>query len=457
MAGLLVVLVGAASGLAASTGAETRTLLLTERFTPATAPASNPLAQSLVALRGETEGFQLVVKAPGTRLTARLGPASDSFFAGKIRFLRVGFVDVKSPSAVVSLGAGQYADPLPRQTASGLSTKPGEWAGFVVLVDVPRGAGPGTYHGEIVVEDESGNAAARQPFDLQVSSVQALPLSDKRAFKAIGGFSTGWYLKYAGTENPQRDNGAQLLRLYDNLTSFFAQHGITPTGWDYGRPDRNGHYADGSCATCWWRSPDFVDTYQAQEWPAKVLPSRGDRFTLERDWQKHGQSYLKNVGGYWKAHDWVGDNTYLWVWDEPGNKQETNEIPAIDKLVHANAPGVKAFATAFPYDTTPDRRLCKKFGDRSCRIFPGQKTSNKVLWDGGPDDLDAWLIAAHRYYGRWTAGLERQHRIDHTLDAYKLEQKLRARGKELWSYITSCPRARYRSSPSTDRRPTRSC
>ena len=170
-----------------------------------------------------------------------------------------------------------------------------------------------------------------------------------------------------------------------------------------------------------------------------MLPARGDKFTLERDWSKRGDTYLKNVGHYWKSHDWIGDNTYLWVWDEPGNKQETKDIPAIDKLVHQHVPGAKAFATAFPYERTKDRKLCKKFGNRACHTFPGQKTDNTMLWNGGDDDLDAWLIAAHRYYGKWTSGLEQQYRIDHTLDAYKLQQKLRARGKEVWSYTYFMP------------------
>jgi hypothetical protein len=438
--GAFVALAVATAALAAPKAAEVRMLLLTERFTPDNAPAaSNPLAQSLVALRGEEEGFQLVVRAPGTKLSARLGPGTDAWFAGKVRFLRVGFVKVTTPSAVVSLGAGQYADPLPPQTASGLETNPGEWAAFVVLVDVPRGAVPGTYHGEVYVDDESGMTATQVPFDLKVSSVQALTPTDKRAFKAIGGFLTGWYLQYAPIGNPQADNGAKLLRLYSNLTSFLAEHGISPTGWDYGRPDRNGHYADGSCATCWWRSPDFPEAYHSQPWPAKVMPARGDKFTMERDWRKHGEAFLKGVGSYWKTHDWVDDNTYFWVWDEPGNKQETDDIPAINRLIHKSAPGVKAFATAFPYETTRDRKLCKRFGNRACHTFPGQKTANTNLWDGGPDDLDAWLIAAHRYYGKWTSGLEKQFRIDHTLDAYKLQQKLRKRGKEVWSYTYFMP------------------
>jgi hypothetical protein len=437
---LLVVLAAAATAFGATKTAESRALLLTERFTPDAAPAlSNPLATSLVALRGETEGFQLVVQAPGSKLRASLAATSDPFFLGKVRILRAGFVNVASPSAVVSLGAGTYEDPLPPQGPGGLDTTAGKWAGFVILVDVPRGALPGSYVGQIDVDDGTGAIVAQQAFILRVSPVQAIAPSDKGAFKAIGGFLTGWYLDHAPIGNPQADNGAKLLKLYTSLTGFLAQHGITPTGWDYGRPDKNGHYADGSCKTCWWRSPEFPLTYQSQAWPAKVVPARGDKFTLERDWSKHGATYLKNVGSYWKSNDWVGSNSYLWVWDEPGNKQETKDIPAIDKLVHQHAPGVKAFATAFPYERTKDRKLCKRFGNRACHTFPGQKTDNTMLWNGGDDDLDAWLIAAHRYYGRWTSGLEKQYRIDHSLDAYNLQQKLRARGKEVWSYTYFMP------------------
>src|SRR6478735_10334355 len=105
--GLLVILAAAATAFGATKAADTRALLLTERFTPDAAPAvSTPLATSLVALRGETEGFQLAIQAPGSKLRASLAATSDPFFLGRVRILRAGFVNVASPSAVVSLGAG---------------------------------------------------------------------------------------------------------------------------------------------------------------------------------------------------------------------------------------------------------------------------------------------------------------------------------------------------------------
>ena len=323
--------------------------------------------------------------------------------------------------------------------SGGLETDPGEWAGFVVLVDVPRGAAPGTYRGEILVRDGDGTPYTSQDFELRVSRIDALPATDRRAFKAVGGFLTGWYLDHAPIGDPQRDNGGRLLRMYRNLTSFFADHYITPTGWDYGRPDRLGRYADGSCAACWWRSPEFPETYHRQPWPAKVVPNRGDRFVMERDWRKTGDTYLENVSDYWQKRDWIGHNSYFWVWDEPGNKQERNEVPAITRLVHRHAKGVKAFATTYPYQRVAPRRLCKRFGNRKCHTFRGVKNSNENLWDGGPDDLDTWVVATNKYYGRWTGGLERKYGIDHSRDTWKLVQKLRKRGKEIWSYTYYMP------------------
>ncbi len=435
----LLAFLTAAAAFASPAAVEYRVLLLTERFAPDAAPASNSLAEHLVALRGETEGFQIAVRAPGQRLSIELGAGSDPWFQGKVRFLRVGFVRVETPSAGVSLGTGRYADPLPPQTSSGLETTPGQWAGFVVLIDVPRDTTPRSYRGEIVVNDENGRPYVSRGFDLQVSKVESIPRADRRAFKAIGGFLTGWYLQYAPVGDPQRDNGARLLRLYRNLTEFFADHHITPTGWDYGRPDRRGRYADGSCGACWWRSPEFPQAYHAQPWPAKVVPNRGDRFTMERDWAETGDEFLENISGYWRKRDWVGHNSYFWVWDEPSNAQETKEIPAINRLVHKHAPGVNAFATAFPYQRVAPRRLCKRFGNLKCHTFRGVKNSNEKLWDGGPDDLDTWLIATNKYYGRYTAGLERKYGIDHSRDTWKLIQKLRKRSKEVWSYTYYMP------------------
>ena len=73
------------------------------------------------------------------RLAADLRPVLRRQGAHPARRLREG----ATPSAVVGLGAGTYEDPLPRLGSGGLETTAGKWAGFVILIDVPRGALPG--------------------------------------------------------------------------------------------------------------------------------------------------------------------------------------------------------------------------------------------------------------------------------------------------------------------------
>jgi hypothetical protein len=373
-------------------------LLLTQRFTPERTPPSHPLADRLVALRGETEGFQLALRSPGGRLHAELGRATDEFLRGKVRFLRVAFVSITKPSSGVGFGRGRYADPLPRQVPSGLETSAGVWAGFVILIDVPRDASPGRYRGVVDVKAANGDIVASRSFSLRVSALRAIAPTDSRSFRAIGGFSTGWYLRFAPVPNPERDGGARLQRQYRSLVEFFADHYMTPTSWDYGRPNRQGQYA-GEAAD-WSRSPAFVRAYNQAPLAAKVLPARGDNFTLRRDWRSAGRTYLQNVSEYWRARGWLGHNTYLFAWDEPSNATERDELPAINRVVHEHARGVKTLATTFPYDRVASRRLCRRFGNRSCITFRGVRNSNRNLWDGGGEDLDVWAVATNRYYGR---------------------------------------------------------
>jgi hypothetical protein len=432
----LAVAAACALASASAVGIETRALLLAQRFTPDRAPSSSKLAERLIALRGETEGFQLAVRSPGGRLHAELSRGTDELLRGSVRILRVGFVTVTKPSSGVGFGPGRYADPLPRQVPSGLETTAGKWGGFVVLVDVPRDARPGVYRGAVDVKGPRGDVLTSHPFSVRVSTVRAIPRTDRRSFRALGGFTTGWYLASAPIPNPERDAGARLQRQYRNLVNFFAEHYMTPMSWDYGRPNRLGRYGEGT--SDWSRSPVFVRDYNEAPLPAKLLPARGDDFGLARDWRSAGATYLSNVAAYWRAHGWLGDSTYLLVADEPSNAAEREELPAINRLVHEQARGVKTIATAFPYDRTPARTLCRRFGSRSCVIFRGVVNSNRKLWNGGSDDLDAWAVATNRYYGRYTAGLERAYGIDHARDTWKHLQRVRRRA-EVWSYTYFMP------------------
>ena len=65
-----------------------------------------------------------------------------------------------------------------------------------------------------------------------------------------------------------------------------------------------------------------------------------------------------------------------------------------------------------------------------------------MLWDGGPDDVDAWAIPPFRFYGRWTSGVRRRLGRDNSLERLRLVRRLRAAGKEVWSYSYYMPTRR---------------
>src|SRR5262245_57064375 len=103
--------------------------MLTQRFRPRAAPPSRHLASNLVALRGETEGLQVVVRAPDTQLRARLAATSSPLLLAHARIRRVEFVRIRRQSTGVGPRRGRYADPLLPLNASRLDARRGRWAG----------------------------------------------------------------------------------------------------------------------------------------------------------------------------------------------------------------------------------------------------------------------------------------------------------------------------------------
>jgi Domain of unknown function (DUF4091) len=398
--------------------ASVRALLLTQRFTHSSAPPSNPLASRMVALRGETEGFQLAVRAPGTRLYARLAPDSDGFLAGHVRLLQVGFVEIRRTSTGAGHGAGLYADPLPRLTEAGMATEPGRWAGIVVLASVPSNAEPGTYSGAIEVRQDGDRVVATAPFSIRVSAVRAIAPPDPRAFRVVAGVSSGWYSRLAGAGTGR---GAESLRARQRnaLLAFLAAHYVSPVDWPAISPSAG----------------------PSGNWTAKFLPIRKPGFNMRRSWQSGGAEFIRQTAATWRARGWAdGVSTYFYSWDEPGWRTQRSALPAIDRLVHQNAPGVKTFATAYPYLRRTRRRICARFDRLRCGYTrAAQARSNRALWNGGGDDVDAWAVATWRYYGEWSTPLEHRVGINHALDTWRILRALRRAGKEVWSYTYFMP------------------
>lgn len=345
-----------------------------------------------------------MVRSPGGRLHARLGGTSDDVLLRQARILRVGFVRVRTPSTAIGR-RGRYADPLPRQVGGGSMTRAGRLAGFVVLVDVPADAAVGRYEGVVEVTGARGQVVGAARFELRVASVRALVPSDPRSFRVAGGVSDGWYERLA----PIRGAGAlaRRERQQRNLLGFLAAHRVTPIDWSWTRPGRDGLYAACSCGLT--RSgASLVAEFLRLPWSLRLLPNHGQGFRMQRDWQRRGSEYLSNLASFWRSRRLIDQKTYFYVWDEPGRRTVYDDVPAVNRLVHRHAPGVRTLVTTFP------------------------KPRIRHLWDGGDDDLDTWVVATNRYYGAWNAPRR----------TWRLLRELRSRGKEVWSYTYFMPSGR---------------
>lgn len=410
--------------------AETRGLLMTERFTPASAPASDPFASQIVAQPGEVEGIQIITQATGSKLYAALSPSTSSVISDNATFLRIGFVNVATPSGGgMSLGTGTYADPLPPMTSDGLSTTPGEWCGVVLSIAVPDSAPPGDYAGQVDLTDDIGSPVQSFPFTLHVSAVPALGPGDPKAFKAFVGINKAYYQAFQPIP-PSTYFITQDVQL-TNLFAFLAAHKVTPTDWNNAKPSKNGTYND--------RQRDTIARYMQLPWGAKLFPDNGSGFKLWSAYSKGGATFVRNAFAHWKANGYLGQNMWMYAADEPSLTQEQGSVPGINKLVHQNAPGVKTFIASSPKIRTKTRKLCANFGKHKCYMFPGSNYSNENLWNGGSDDVDAFALAQHRYFGRYTSPVERTAHINHAFDTWKVLQKVRRRGKEIWTYYYFMP------------------
>jgi len=128
-------------------------------------------------------------------------------------------------------------------------------------------------------------------------------------------------------------------------------------------------------------------------------------------------TYLQSVHAFWQSHDWLGSYPYLYGQDEPG-LAGFKVVAGQARAVHRCFPGGHVIVTGNP---SPE---------------------NRFLWNGGSDDVDAWVVLASRYYGKYTVPrLARAGRSNAT-EKLRLIDQVRRHGKQIWTYTyphTSTP------------------
>lgn len=276
-------------------------------------------------------------------------------------------------------------------------------------VIVPRGTSPGTYTG-------TANVVADGATTVVPISVKVFPVTLPPKNQVSGSLLTAFNLSGQSYSN-------RVMSLYgvDGQTSstelyqFVSSYRISPNQWGYGTPHATSGYSTDSR---WWKDSSTFMTAEAgtpSGFAAMALPLGNNRSAepvagLSPNAPQTWCPYLKAVDAFWQQHGWLGGSwPYLYGMDEPGlagfrivGQQAT--------ALHACFPGAHEIVTGNP------------------------STDNKFLWDGGSNDVDAWVVLANRYYGKYTNPAQSRKGISHATDKLKLIDQVRKRHKQIWTY-----------------------
>jgi hypothetical protein len=475
LASALCALVAALTCVSTATAADalvpdTRTLFVTERFTPTAirAPlASGVQPEQVVAMRGEREGFQLALRnntSSELGLQARIvpdGALAAEFNAGRMSWAirRVEFVFLPRGSTGLGTGGGQYADPLP-QFGNGhaglLLVPPAAWGGVYVLFRIPTNATPATYSGTVELFESTSRGdvvRARRAFSLEVRSGTLKQAGTPGSFKTVLDVEDPVYwLQHEAMRNgpPAYPTAPDRMRQLVGVYSFLDRSGVTPLHTPLSAPSRTGAY---SCA---YDTPGPVPPYASRaqldaryfglgreidpgtrQFRERMMPTStggcdpergGDDFEPTVD-RRHTPSikqddYLSSaaagfwltVARAWRANGWFTRATYAKnPFDEPSDATAAMratmnfQVPAANVALHrALGTSAKVVLASWPRDERRARACRRISGVTRCISIARDQYGNRRMWDGrGSDDVDVWMPQFARLFGRPTTSLQR--------------------------------------------------
>ncbi len=277
-------------------------------------------------------------------------------------------------------------------------------------VTVPYGTTAGTYNGSVLVVADGARTLV--PITVTVSPV-ALPKQNQ----VSGSLLTAFNLSAQSYSNKVNSlYGIAPESSLPGLFSFLASYRISPTSWGYGNPNKPSGYTSDRR---WWRDKSAQMVAAAGEpsqfasmwipisnnrWSPKTYVGRRSPFKPQA-WC----SYLRSVHSFWQAHGWLNSYPYLWGMDEPG-LPSFRVVDAQAKVTHSCFAGSNVIVTGMP------------------------TTENRFLWNGGKDDVDAWVVLASRYYGKYTNPSLSRQGISHATQELGLIDAARSHGKQIWTY-----------------------
>jgi hypothetical protein len=361
------------------------------------APVDPAAAASLAMPIGGVDDATLLVR--GAQHVSIVAPTIDSPLRLKLLFAH--FVSVNGtpvPDALEPWDGAMRSTEQPNQPV---------W----LQVTVPAGTAPGTYRGSVEVVADGD--ATSVPITVTVFNF-TLP--------APG--STSGALLTAFNVNPQ-SYGAEVNKLYGvsgkdsipGLFSFLASYRISPNSWGYGTPSSKSGYTSAG----FWaqdRAGQMVSAVgEPRQFGGMWIPIANNR-SAKSGWPGglspydpgNWCSYLHAVHSFWQDHGWLaGSFPYTYPMDEPGPKL----YPVVRRqarVVHSCFPGSHVVITGKPM------------------------SANKALWNGGPDDVDVFVVLESRYYGEYTAPLQQKRHENRGTMFLREINAARRRGKQIWTY-----------------------
>jgi hypothetical protein len=327
---------------------------------------------ALNAAGGDHEGAWVVSRGPGDVAAAvergSLGPLQVSLAWG--HFVRVSGRLV--PDALVPWDGAARAPEQPNQP-------------LYVRVSVPRGTGPGTYRGSLLV------TVAGQTTELSLS-VRVFPFTlpeqsgDGRTLLTSFHVSAPTYLQMVarlyGFGSQAERSGAHAA-----LYRFLADYDVSPSSWGFGEPrTRSGYETNRK----WWLDSAANMKEAAKNVFASMrVPVSSNRTApanriagLDPSAPEQWCDYLRSVRSFWGDQGWLARSVpYLYAYDEPDLAGQ-RVVARQSKVLHDCWPGAKSLMTGNP---EPDG-------------------ANAFLYDGkNGDDLDIWAVLTRRFYGRFTS------------------------------------------------------
>jgi Glycoside hydrolase 123, catalytic domain len=277
-------------------------------------------------------------------------------------------------------------------------------------VTVPYGTAAGTYSGSFQLVADGRTTTL--PVSVAVSPV-TLPRENQVSGSLLTAFNF----------SPQ-SYGAKASELYgvapestlDGLFRFLASYRLSPNNWGYGNPNAKSGYT--SDRRWWLDKADEMVTAAGRpgRFASMWIPVSNNRWSPSTYVGNQSPfkpeawcGYLRSVHDFWQKHGWLGSYSYLWGMDEPGLARY-RIVDRQAKVAHSCFSGSHVIVTGRP------------------------TAQNRFLWNGGKDDVDAWVVLASRYYGQYTNPAQSRRGLSHATQNLKFINAVRSRHKHVWAY-----------------------